>query len=322
MEVVANWTVDDGQGGTGSSTLTITITGTNTSPTANAGEDFTATEQVPFDLTTTGLFVDDVDGAAAGDNTSNIQATASIASAVIDDVETLSADGGSEDGEGASVFTVAHSSVGAELEEIVFSYTGALQEWTVPEGITYLEIEAAGGRGGAPSESGNAYDTHPAIWTQGSWTYGETRPGFGGVVKASTTQIAAGQKLFIRVGGAGGNPSFSYPFTGPTGGWNGGGDHYFEDVIYKELVSGAGGGATDIRFGGNDINDRIVVAGGGGGATGVGDRYSSGGDGGGLEAAAGSYRGGKGGTQTNGGAGKTPAYLNTVNPAQDGSKGQ
>ena len=43
-------------------TIKITITGTDDPPTANAGEDFEATEQVSFDLTTTDLFIDDVDG--------------------------------------------------------------------------------------------------------------------------------------------------------------------------------------------------------------------------------------------------------------------
>jgi VCBS repeat-containing protein len=43
-------------------TVKITITGTDDPPTANAGEDFEATEQVSFNLTNTDLFIDDVDG--------------------------------------------------------------------------------------------------------------------------------------------------------------------------------------------------------------------------------------------------------------------
>ena len=41
--------------------------------------------------------------------------------------------------------------VAQQLSEVEFSYTGAVQEWTVPEGITYLEFEMAGARGGLPT---------------------------------------------------------------------------------------------------------------------------------------------------------------------------
>ena len=48
-------------------------------------------------------------------------------------------------------------------------------------------------------------------------------PIFGGIVEVSTTQIDAGTKLSIYVGGAGKNPGENIGRSGPSGGWNGGG---------------------------------------------------------------------------------------------------
>lgn len=64
--------------------------------------------------------------------------------------------------------------------------------------------------------------------------------GKGGQITA-TMQLNKGDELYIFVGGQ--------------DGYNGGG-----------LGSANGGGATDIRLGGNKLNDRVLVAGGGGGA--------------------------------------------------------
>ena len=47
---------------TDTDTVDITVTAVDDPPTANAGDDFDATGQIPFDLTTTGLLITDVDG--------------------------------------------------------------------------------------------------------------------------------------------------------------------------------------------------------------------------------------------------------------------
>eukprot|EP01040_Poterioochromonas_malhamensis_P005227 gene5226-5605_t len=74
-------------------------------------------------------------------------------------------------------------------------------------------------------------------------------PGFGARVK-STIVVTAGSVLSIRIGCRGGG-------EGGAGGYNGGGNSY-------DGATG-GGGASDIRLGGSQLSNRILVAGGGGG---------------------------------------------------------
>jgi hypothetical protein len=156
-----------------------------------------------------------------------------------------------------------------------FNYTGSVQSFTVPAGVTAIQYDVRGARGGSSS------------WGNG---------GLGGRV-TGTLSVTPGQTLSIYVGQS---PS-SW-----TGGWNGGGS-----VNTSTSNARGGGGASDIRIGGTALANRVVVAGGGGG----GGRNSSssgqhGGAGGGLIAGNGFYNNsnntsyhGHGGTQTAGGAG-------------------
>ena len=120
------------------------------------------------------------------------------------------------------------------------------------------------------------------VWgAQGGGTYG----GKGGYSKGEKF-LQAGETLYIYVGGR--------------NGWNGGGSGHGRSM-------NSGGGATDIRYGGTSLNDRIIVAGGGGGQGGR-DTHSNayGGAGGGLTGGTGGKRYGNpgtGGTQTRGGTG-------------------
>ncbi|MEN0137730.1 MAG: glycine-rich protein [Rhodococcus sp. (in: high G+C Gram-positive bacteria)] len=135
-----------------------------------------------------------------------------------------------------------------------FTFTGSAQSFTVPEGITSLSVTATGGRGG-----------------------NSAGPLAGGAAAVATGQltVAAGDALYIQVGGNGGDG------TGAAG-YNGGG-------AGGEGASG-GGGASDVRTGSGELADRQIVASGGGGA---GDTYIGGG--GNLMGSAGQAGGGGGG---------------------------
>ncbi len=111
---------------------------------------------------------------------------------------------------------------------VPFSYTGGAQTWTVPTGVTSVQVTAVGAQGGG--------------------SYG----GLGSQVVA-TIPVTPGQTLGIYVGGQ--------DSSGTTGGYNGGGAGGYSgsDVGY------GGGGASDVRLGGTTLADRVVVAGGGGG---------------------------------------------------------
>ena len=117
-----------------------------------------------------------------------------------------------------------------------FSYTGSPQEWIVPEGVTEIQVDAYGASG-----------------SQTSAGYCGGAEGLGGRVQALLT-VTPGQVLKIYVGGS----NYYHGYDGSGGpGWNGGGSSY---------DGNGGGGATDIRIGGSELTERVLVAGGGGGA--------------------------------------------------------
>jgi gliding motility-associated-like protein len=123
-----------------------------------------------------------------------------------------------------------------------FNYTGAVQSWTVPAGVTSVIVETYGAQGAAGINGGGSSE-------------GGTG-GKGGYVKG-TLAVTPGQVLNVYVGGAGA-PS--------TGGYNGGGSSAYN--------AGGGGGASDVRVGGNALLNRVIVAAGGGGG-GNGGNYAS-----------------------------------------------
>ena len=125
------------------------------------------------------------------------------------------------------------------------------------------------------------------------------------------------------LGGKGNTEGLNVP-----GGFNGGGNSGGGTSVSG--VCGSGGGASDIRIGGNAFTDRKIVA-GGGGAAGYQEcngsaNVISGGHGGGLTGGnpiVGSYaaRIGHGGTQTAGGAGGSDATYAAGNPGSFGLGG-
>ncbi len=175
--------------------------------------------------------------------------------------------------------------------QTTFNYTGAAQTYTVPAGVTSIQIETWGAQGGnANTGSGGL----------GGYAIGEL-------------SVTPGEVLDIYVGGQ----------TGFNGGGIGGLQGNATVINGPDAGNGqSGGGASDVRQGGNTLNDRVIVGAGGGGAGQDGSWSGcqpapgvSGGDGGALNGLTGTTSnlsfacgcsggggvGGGGGTQTTGG---------------------
>jgi hypothetical protein len=203
----------------------------------------------------------------------------------------------------------------AEPGSTSFEYTGDEQAFTVPDGVTSINVEAFGGMGG---DTGGGIDG-----------------GLGGYVQA-TLDVTPGQILNVFVGQMG-LESLELAVGGETpGGYNGGGSvnrstgEAGADAVgvYHACDGcggggGTGGGATDIRAYPYGLEDRLVVAGGGAGAP--WDWGGMGGSGGGLVGGSGDRDGapsyviaGQGGTQTEGGIG---AWYSASFPNEDGTFG-
>jgi hypothetical protein len=123
------------------------------------------------------------------------------------------------------------------------SFSGAMQTFTVPSGVTEIFFNVTAAEGGQ-----GFFNTTPAALG-----------GTGGTVSGRLA-TTGGTVLNLFVGGKGGTSSS----TPGAGGFNGGG----VSGVYTScgpLNSGGGGGASDIRIGGSALANRVVVAGGGGG---------------------------------------------------------
>lgn len=153
-----------------------------------------------------------------------------------------------------------------------FTFTGAVQTYTVPAGVTAIQIECWGAQGG----TGTGFDGVEGTGGLGGYSIGELA-------------VTPGQVLEVYVGGAG-------DMFGP-GGFNGGGQA-------GTNYGAAGGGGSDVRVTPFGFGDRVIVAGGGGGGA-FGSYGNPGGHGGGLVGGTGSSGGGftagTGGTQVAGG---------------------
>jgi hypothetical protein len=178
---------------------------------------------------------------------------------------------------------LAHSA-GAPKGSKTFKYTGSEQTFKVPKGVKQLAVVALGGEGAGLS-------MYPSTNT----------PGRPGRVRAIIS-VRAGEKLYVFVGGSGLHGGFN---GGGAGGESGGSGTY-------QVTGNPGGGASDVRAGGDMLANRVIVAAGGGGAgEAIYDyAYAYGGNGGGLAGEAGGSGsvypgggGGAGGTQSAGGSG-------------------
>ena len=172
---------------------------------------------------------------------------------------------------------------------LTLNYTGAVQTWVVPTGVTSLNVDISGAKGGN----------------------GTTGTGGNGGRVQTTLTVIPGTTLNIYVGGAGGN-------LNNIAGYNGGANT--PGTLYPSNVGG-GGGASDIRIGGIALIDRVVVA-GGGGAGGYNGCTENGGVGGGLSG--GSASPGCGSATPGGGtavAGGTPGAYSGYATASAGTLG-
>src|SRR5262245_15028759 len=192
-----------------------------------------------------------------------------------------------------------------------FGCTGAAQTYTVPAGVTKVNVELFGAQGG----SGISVDPIDAAAGTG---------GQGGHTTA-TIDVTPGETLQVNVGCAG---SDAVDVNGGAGGFNGGADGGTGGHFGFQAGGGGGGGASAVRQGGTGLADRVLVAGGGGGGGAALDGLETdggdGGDGGGTEGTSGGpglsgpnpeAEGGSGGTQSAGGAGGAGSATGTAGEA-------
>ena len=171
-------------------------------------------------------------------------------------------------------------------------------DWSVPAGITQVNIVALGAEGGSGQDG--------------------TSGGLGGEARATISVSGGAETLQVNVGG---QPTAG---NGTLGGFNGGGDAASAFGPGSES-GGGGGGASDVRTGSFGLADRIIVAGGGGGGGTSHYERCLGGAGGGSHgghAARGQVcDGGSGGTQQMGGSGVHDGAAGTGGAGGDGPFG-
>ena len=135
------------------------------------------------------------------------------------------------------------SSRPTQAQSTTFSYTGVVQAYNVPAGVTTVTVTAAGAQG---RYSGQA-------------TTPRNGGSLGGLIVAMVA-VAPRTTLCVYVGGAGRTGLFTN-----TGGFNGGGNASYWIGANPPLGGGGGGGASDVRTVEGSLTSRLVVAGGGGG---------------------------------------------------------
>jgi hypothetical protein len=136
---------------------------------------------------------------------------------------------------GARAALPAGCTAGGQTITCAYSNTGAEQSFTVPSGVSSLQVVAVGASGGG----------------QNGFLGGAAGTASGSVA------VAVGATLYVEVGAPGSNYA-------QTGGFNGGGS----SVGYGD--ASGGGGASDVRTisstASGSLGSRVLVAGGGGGA--------------------------------------------------------
>lgn len=176
--------------------------------------------------------------------------------------------------------------------EVVFAFTGSDQTWTVPAGVTSIEISLIGAGGAG-----------------GNGATGSTAFGGGGGVVTGTLTVVPGDTLTLIVGQGGINDNVSQPLDRNYrygGGASGAGNTGFTNTW------GSGGGRTAVRSSDplyGTSGDVLTAGAGGGGGYNV--TRAAGGAGGGTSGDSGergdTTLGGGGGTQSAGGTAGGPS---------------
>jgi hypothetical protein len=166
----------------------------------------------------------------------------------------------------------------ADPPPVVFSYTGAQQQFVVPANVTSIHVLLVGGKGGG-------------------YLAGGTVGGFGARVEGDLA-VFPGAAVFVMVGGNGLNVTNGQPTPG---GFNGGGAG---GTCGDGFRGASGGGASDVRTTSSpdpstNLNARLMVAAGGG----AGGDVANGGSGGATGATGSGSRAGGGATAAGGGYG-------------------
>lgn len=121
-----------------------------------------------------------------------------------------------------------------------YFYTGQPIQVVIPPGVTLIGVDMQGAAGA------------------GFVDINRRNGGLGSRLQVNVP-VTPGEVLWVYIGGRGDGQS---AFLEPLYGWNGGGSSGFGDEH--------GGGATDIRRGGQGLENRILIAGGGGAASAAG----------------------------------------------------
>ncbi len=166
---------------------------------------------------------------------------------------TTTADGGPSDSLGVTLIADPEGlasfwimAIGAVQESprteasITFNYTGAVQYWTVPDGVTEVTMSVAGAQGASSVTSS---------------------PGGSGGRITGTVQVSPGQDFDVHVGGRGSDIT-------EDGGWPNGGDG---GQTAGSDGKGGGGGSWIVTSGG-PMTSALLVAAGGGGASSASNR--------------------------------------------------
>jgi hypothetical protein len=158
----------------------------------------------------------------------------------------------------ATTYYAEAQTISASSGTQTFNYTGTIDNFTVPAGVTSLVIEAKGAQGGTSNGSG-------------------TNAGGKGAYIKGTVSVTPGQVLKVLVGGQGS--------TGSQGG-GGGGSFITTNANAALVVAGGGGGAYYASYTTNAANADGVTGNNGmagvGGNGGNGGVAGTGGNGGGL----------------------------------------
>jgi hypothetical protein len=174
------------------------------------------------------------------------------------------------------------------LKVVNFIYTGGDQQWQVPPGVTEIFVDVEGAQGG---------------------TRGSVLGGSGGRVRCKIP-VTPGQTLYLTVGG---QPTTNVPVYG----FGGNGGFHISFSTTQRAMAGGGLSAISTAFPLTQAN-ALVIAAGGGGASGNASFSAAGG--GGLIGGSitGDYGGvligGRGGTQSAGGAAGAPYDPNSTAP--------